>query len=578
MTVSSRGSQERRNAMVEYLKQMSAIVSDSGDKEQCTQALGAIMTEIKGKESLIATDQKLSKVLEKLIESSGTTTEVVKAILERFTPLVSEVAYDQYGSHVIETAVKALARVEADDELKSIVSGFTDSIVADIYNLVSDRRSTFVIRTVLLVFSGIALGEGDMIEELKKASCENMLYSSEFNRILEAVSWLDSSTLEALANESHSSATLQVMILAGSKSKSDIVNSLLSSLFTNERGSIDSERIKRGLGSPATSKLLEVAVSCISSSELRNRILDELIDPKTVLCSVDGEDIRLDEPNSFFACKFSFGFVQAFIGGIQDADSAASFVERVLSPAGMKSLVNSGKSLGIGVIQKMAERLVTIIPPQKVFFGNLLNAIGAEKDNVWMAILSLRFSEPAIDESAITPQGCLLMSTLFQFKVSSVQPIVSHAKVFFDHLANVDPGSSRFFSDVGPGRMLQTMISRDSCFPSNMKSKVIRQILLSGDASQRLEKLSNDRKVGAWLITTAWDAADLQTKQALGESLMKVNGLRESNWKIWKHCGLATFSRRNDEWVQNESRKEKAKGFLRDIVGSDYQSTKKPRM
>jgi hypothetical protein len=582
MTVSSRGSQERRNAMVEYLKQMSAIVSESDDKEQRTQALGAIMTEIKAKEALIATDQKLSKVLEKLIESNGTTLEVVKAILDRFTPLLSDVSYDQYGSHVIETAVKALGRVEADDELKNIVSGFTDSIVADIYNLAADKKSTFVLRTVLLVFSGITLGEGDMLEELKKASCENMLYPSEFNRILDAVSWLDATTLDALASESHSSFTLQVMIIAGSKSKSNILTSLLRSFFTTESGAIDTQRVLSSLESPAKSKMLEVAITYLSSNELKRKLLDELIDPKSVLCSIDGEEeVQAESTSSFFSCKFSFGFVQAFIVGIQDVESAADFVERVLSPSGMGTLVRNGKSLGIGVIQKMAEKIITIIPPQKAFFENLSKALGAEKDNLWMSILSLNFNKPAcasaIDEAAITPQGCLLMSTLFQCKVSSVQGIVSHAKVFFDHLARADPATSRLFTDIGPGRMIQTLISRESCFPSNMKSKVIRQIMLTDDAPQRLERFSNDRRVGAWLITTAWDSADMQTKQALGEALFRVNGLRDSNWKIWKHCGLATFSRRKDEWVHTENRKEKAKGFLRDIIGSDFTANKKQR-
>jgi hypothetical protein len=229
----------------------------------------------------------------------------------------------------------------------------------------------------------------------------------------------------------------------------------------------------------------------------------------------------------------------------------------------------------------MADRLVELVQPQKTFFNHLCEALRAEKESIWMAILSLRKEltplSPSINESLLTPQGCLLMSTLFHFKVSSIQPLVSHSKVFVDHLSGLQGNKTRFFSDIGPGRMLQSLISRQSCFPSNMKNKIIRHIMLSCDSVERLSSLANDRKVGAWLVTTAWDSSDMETKRSLGEALLQIEGLRDSNWKIWKHCGLATFSRRKDDWVHNETKKEKTQGFLREIVGENYQPKKKHR-
>jgi len=88
--------------MVEYLRQMSELVADSSDPEQATQALSAIVTEIKGKEALIATDQKLSKVLEKLIESDGASSAVIKALFSQLNSCAVDLVYDQYGSHVFE--------------------------------------------------------------------------------------------------------------------------------------------------------------------------------------------------------------------------------------------------------------------------------------------------------------------------------------------------------------------------------------------------------------------------------------------------------------------------------------------
>ena len=577
MTISSRGSQERRNAMVEYLKQMSEIVQDSGDYEQSSHALAAILTEIKGKETLIATDQKLSKVLEKLIESSGTTVEVLKALFERLTPIIHDIAYDQYGSHVIETLIRALGNVELDFELRNRVSSFTDALLSDMYSLLSDRRATFIIRTAIITFGGLKLAEGDMIEQLKKAApSEGMLFESGFKRILESVE-----SLEGLASEPHSSVSIQILLIAGSKCSPGSLNKLLSIIFKNEDGSIACDRIKSALNNPIESKLLEVAASCLSD-DLRRQLINELIDPNTVLFSVDGgDDVREGGSKSFLDSRFAFGFLQSFIGGLCSVDLAADFIDRVLSPEGMKLLVERGRIHGIGVLQKMADLLIGLIQPQTKFFDNLCKALRADKENIWMVILSLSFTgqctSSAIDEPRITPQGCLLMSTLLQFKVSSVQAIVSHSKSIVEHLSSLDLLNSRFLNDIGPGRMLQTLISKESCFPSNMRAKIIRNVLLTENSSDRLGKLASDKRVGAWLITTAWDGADLTTKKALGESLLNVTGLRDSNWKIWKHCELASFSRRQEEWSHSETRKDKAKDFLRDIVGDDFRPNKKPK-
>ena len=570
--------------MVEYLRQMTSIVSDAGDEEQANQALMAILTEIKGKEALIASDQKLSKVLERLIESESSSANVIRSLLEQLTPYASEIAYDQYGSHVLESLLKSAARVSEDDGVQKAMAAFSEILSADIYNLMSDRRATFVVRRALIVFSGLNLNEGEILDEIRKADPSECKFSGDLSNLISAVGSLDGMSLDSLTREPHSSVTLQVLLLVGSRYHSDATASLISNILGGYNEVTPAERIKSYLDNSITAKLLETTIGVISSPAISRKILDDIVDPRDVICSVDGEDVvneKADGFSSFLSHKFSFGFLQAFVSSIKDVNLATDFVSRVLTPNRIKLLALKGRAHGIGVLLKTAEALVHIVPPQTIFFKNLCEALGAHSESTWMAILSMSFDsgkrQQTIDERAMTSQGCLMMSTLFRFKVSSIQAVVSNAKPFLDHLNSMDLNTSRFMTDVGSGRMLQTLISVESCFPSNMKTKIIRQLLLSDDPVARLEKLVYDRKVGSWLVTTAWDSADLQTKKLIGENLLKLEGLREGNWKVWTHCRLSTFSRRNDEWEQTENRKSKAKDFLKDIVGSNGPLPKKHR-
>lgn len=570
--------------MVEYLKQMTSVVSEAGDGELANQALLAILTEIKGKEALIASDQKLSKVLERLIESDSSTASVVRPLLEQLTPFVSEIAYDQYGSHVLESLLKAAARVSEDDGVQKAMTAFSETLSADLFNLISDRRATFVIRRAMVVFSGLNLGEGDILQEIMKAEPSKCKFSGDLSSLIEAVARLDGPSLDSLASEPHSSVTIQVLLLVGSRNQSEAAAKLISSILGPYGEVAAAQRIKSYLENSITAKLLETTMSVIPSSVVARKILDDIIDPRDIICSVDGEEVineKADGLTSFLSHKFSFGFLQAFVSSFKDVNLATEFVSRVLTPHRMRLLAINGGAHGIGVLLKTAEALVQLVPPQTIFFKNLCEALNSQSDSIWMAILSMSFdsgkSQQTFDERSMTSQGCLMMSTLFRFKVSSVQPIVSNAKPLLDHLNNKDLNTSRFMTDVGCGRMLQTLISTESCVPSNMKAKIIRQLLLGDDPVARLEKLVYDRKVGSWLVTTAWDSADLQTKKLIGESLLKIRGLREGNWKVWTHCRLSTFARRNDEWEQTENRKSKAKDYLREIVGSHGTAPKKGR-
>lgn len=555
--------------MVEYLRQMSELVADSSDPEQATQALSAIVTEIKGKEALIATDQKLSKVLEKLIESDGASSAVIKALFSQLNSCAIDLVYDQYGSHVFESLLKSAGRVELDADLSKITSEFSEFLAANMCDIVADRRATFVLRTALVVFGGFETpsSEGDYLENIKKLGDEGKV-SSSFAVLIKGLCNLSDSEIEELAESPHSSVTLQTALILASKTVyAESGNQLADRMFLKAGGKrIDTERLGRFLNEDSSSKckLVEVAIGTASSS-IPSQLLAEYIAASR---------------NDFYDLKFSYAFLQALIPVVNDEKDANVLFAELFTPDGIVECLRRGKNHGIGVIQKIADLLVSRFHSfQQIFINNVLAGARAEAQHVWMTLLSLHpsmFEPPEssdniaiIDESKITPQGCLFLSTVLRFKVSAIQPLLSYAKPLIEHIRSVQLEKSKFFTDIGPGRMLQTLISPPCAFPTSIKMKIVRNLMLNEMAPERLEKLVSDRKVGSWIVTTAWDSADVQTKALLGEKLVAIDGLREANWKVWKHCSLATFSRRNDEWTKVETRKMKAKTLLEDIVG-DY--------
>ena len=552
--------------MVEYLKQMSEIVSESSEKEQSEQALAAIVTEMKGKEGLIATDQKLSKVLERLIESNGTTVAIVKPIFSQLQGSVLELVYDQYGSHVFESVLKSISQVEVDEELTGIVTAFCESICSDMGNMMSDKRATFVVRSAALVFGGFAQTEGssDLIEELKslKRADDRNKFDTCFTMMIDAVSQLGLKAITELATYPHSSLTLQSLVLLADKVGQG--ESMVTQFLCLDDGSVNTDLILSYLSSPIKAKVVETAIFVANKGQLGSRIFSELMS--------DGR---------IFESKFAFGFLQSFVSSLKDVELMTRFVTEVMTPSWIRECVTRGQGSGIALIQRTVDSLTRLIDPQRMFVSSLLAAIRAEKNNIWMSLLALSadsFSddfigvESRIDESKITPQGCLLFSSLLKLKQSAIQPIVSGAHVFVEFLAKEFAfAQSRFMNEIGPGRLVQTMISADCSLPTGIKKKIIRHLMLTVDAPQRLSKMASDRKVGSWLVTAAWDccAGDVETRRIIGDSLLRVESLRETNWKIWRHCGLATFSRRNDEWSQTEKKKSKAESLLRDIIGDE---------
>ena len=583
--------------MVEYLKQMSAIVSDSTE-EEAEAAIGAIAQEVKGKELLVATDQKLSKVLEKLIESNASRQFVIKPIFRQLNSVVLDLVYDQYGSHVFETLLRALPETGMDRELEEVVTNFTESVCSDVGGIMSDVRSTFVLRAAALAFSGFTKPEGDDIvvgisKMEPRADISPGLVKC-FDAIMTGLVSLSSDEIGNIAAEVHSSVTLQLLLALQAKMNYSLCESLMKRIL-RKAGSreLDEEFLSSSLDDRVKSKLLEAMVCILNAKEskLSVHLVDRFIaQTGDVLAMVDGDSTPiLQGTRSIFDLKYSFGFLQVFVSSLKNEAVFTSLVSSLLTVEKIRECVKKGRGNGIALIQRFAEKAVIFIDSQKIFVQNLTAAIGINSKSasaVWVRLLTMNVdsfddsleceTEIMIDESKITPQGCLLLSTLMAFKQQPIQILISNTALLVDHLKDAQIEQSKFFTEVGPGRTLQTIMSSTCALPTGIKKKIIKAVILSRTTEQ-LAILATDRKVGSWMITTIWDSCtgDVQLKQELGESLLKIEGIRELNWKVWKHCELATFTRRNDQWTATEKRKAKVQNVFKDIIGTDTKKVRK---
>ena len=587
MTVSSRGSAERRQAMVEYLKQMVEVVALDESKESVDCALSAIVTEIKGKEALISTDQKLSKVLERLIVTGHRNFTMIKTLWNQMSTVTLDVIYDQYGSHVLECLIKSTAGVEeVDFEFDQTLSRFCESVASDIHGILSDVRATHVIRQLGVVFGHVENFDAANINvaDMMSGMSGDMKFGDQLKIVIESVTLLSCTDFDSFISKPHSSMTIQIITIVAAKRFPELFKVLLEKLN-------GSEYLINCLGDRVKSKFVESLVCAAAQTpDMLEEFIGLVLPSKPVIATIDGEAIEGENVSSIFDKQYAFGFLQSLIGLVKSDKTFSEFIHGFFNSKRITECVTKGGANGLGVIQRLAEKLVELPLKQTEFVDRLLAAIGiTDKDKQkfsWSRLMTLRVSyfgetdiiwDEAVNDSELSPQGCLLMSTMARFKSSAIQCFISNSSPLVDHLASIEFVDSKWFTEVFAGRCLQNMISSTSGFPSGTRKKLIK-IVLIGQSTENLTKIALDKRVGSWLITAAWDscAGDVDLKQKLGEGLIAIENLRELSWKIWKYCGLATFSRRKSDWTDAEKKKAKAHNLLSDIIAD--RSHKKQRM
>ncbi len=573
--------------MVEYLKQMVEVVATDESKESVDTALSAIVTEIKGKEALISTDQKLSKVLERLINTGHRNFTMIKTLWTQMSTVTLDVIYDQYGSHVLECLIKSTAAVEeVDFEFDQTLSRFCESIASDVHGLLSDVRATHVIRQLFLVFGCVENFDAANINipETMSSMSGDMKFGDQLKIVIESIICLTGTDYDSFISKPHSSLTFQIITIVAAKRFPELFIVLLEKFS-------GSEYLINCLGDRVKSKFVESLVcAAAETSDALDRFIALLMPSRQVIATIDGEAIEGTENDSIFDKQYAFGFLQSLIGFVK---SEKTFNEYILGPFSTQQItecVMKGGANGLGVIQRLAEKLIEFPLKQTEFVEKLLGAIGiVDKDKhkfAWSRLMTLRVSyfgeteiiwDEALIDTELTPQGCLMMSTMARFKSSAIQCFISNSAPLVEHLTSIDFVDSKWFSEVFAGRCLQNMISSKSGFPSGTRKKLIKLVLI-GQSTETLTKIALDKRVGSWLVTAAWDscAGDVELKQKLGEGLIAIENLRELSWKIWKYCGLATFSRRKSDWTEAEKKKAKAHNLLSDIIAD--RSHKKQKM
>ena len=550
--------------MVEYLKQMSEIVADSTG-EEADAALGAIVQEIKGKEGLVATDQKLSKVLERLISTNPTKTSIIAPIFGQLNTVVLDLVYDQYGSHVYETILGSLLLAPMSESLEKIIDQFVDSISSDILEVICDVRATYVLRAAALVFTGFSKPEGDDVVDCvsKMASPVCVLpavFVRGFERLM-ATLFDCSDSLLRISSSVHSCVTLQLLLALSAKVSFPACETFIKSMVRVEK-TMDHTFIAESLNDRVRSKLMEGMVVILNSngSKFGSKILSSVMSDEC------------------FDLKFIFGWLQAYVSSLRDQEMFGKLADLVWKASVLRECITKGRGNGIALIQRFAEKSVEFVEFQKPFITVLLEIVPGPASNIWGRLLAFSPTETALeeefDETRITPQGCLLVSTLMGFKQAPIQPMISNTASLVQHIQSQKVGVSKFFTELGPGRTLQTIMSSNCALPTGIKKKIIRAVIFR--PTEELALLAADRKVGSWMITTVWDSCngDVTLKQQIAEELLKIENLRELNWKIWKHCDLIAFTRRNEQWTTTETRKAKVHNVFKDIIG---QGAKKSR-
>ena len=165
--------EQSRHELLQYFERVEGMLDSATfeDEESKELFLGNVLEEIKGKEKRLACDLHCSRVLEKFI--SQALPETLSTLLAALAPDFPDLLCNRYGSHVLQAAISAIHRLDANEStseetngedhlehVESIRKYFLDLTQHLLDNLDESMRETYsshVFRSVILCLAGLSL-------------------------------------------------------------------------------------------------------------------------------------------------------------------------------------------------------------------------------------------------------------------------------------------------------------------------------------------------------------------------------------------------------------------------------------
>ncbi|KAL3695357.1 hypothetical protein R1sor_009433 [Riccia sorocarpa] len=563
-----------------YFLEIAALLKDGANEEERENICISALEETKGQELQLACDPGCGRVLESLLNFCDIS-HVVQ-FLNRCTLVSISMAVDPGASHILEGALKAIARTLLDDNsrnadwystLKETLSIICQEFGAQAVDVMCNRYGSHVLRSFLCLLSGDTT---EMLEQGQGGgksvrNFANKLGSTRSKDALRPKGLSFPSLLKDLALMILENCKGSMAQLRGDESASPVLQGLLKALHG------DQESITQ-----AISRILD----CEKDENTKEGFLLERAPVEDIVAAIEDrssshlmEVIIQSAPNSLYVEIFQRFFRKRLLQ--LSLHQSANFVVQVLiSCARHEGQVKmifeelEGHFSDIlfekraGVIASLLAACGRFQTKQREASRAVAVAINANKSTPVDLVSRLLHLESvhngafpedldSLSENKMSVIGSIILQTILSFpKECSQQFCSSIAALESVSLLN----SAR---DPSGSRVLEAFLE-SSAAPPKHKQRIIHK--LEGHFAELAL-----HPIGCFIVEKSYLAADIKLKEKIAAELAPVQAeLAKSRYgaRISRRCDLSGFSNKPEQWRTKEATKQNTQKAFAELFSS----------
>ncbi|XP_069567497.1 nucleolar protein 9 isoform X2 [Brachyistius frenatus] len=559
------GGKKRLDALsVGYFRRVGEKLSEGfEDNEEKEMFVENILTEVKGKAALVATDQTGSITLQRLLPLSSPD-QVGKVLAELGGELASEfmaVSCDRCGGHVVESAVRQMSRWTEEEEescsvLEAQVLSLSQIVRDNSVEFIRNVHGSHVVRTLLHVLGGCL---GPPRTETRPGAKERNIAPQLTDFEIPTSFWYELKSLtETLmehvnlsVTDAVASAVFQTMLTVCHRKRPKLCKQLLKRImeYLSSRSAAPGvSPLLVFLKDQASSHLIETIIQLSHKSLLRdlckNHLMGELVN--LALHPIANFPIqRLTAASAKY--KLFLGLFDELVQG----------VEAILASGHM------------GVIVQLAESCAESEEKQAEMMQCLLDAFHCAEPGsrhtsclpLFMSLITYEVyyhcdtpegsTQTEVPLTSICYHGSRLVQALARFKERSL---------LLSSLRTLSPADLfTLASHTAGSHVLQALITTSS---DKGRGKILKRL-----EGQYVQIACS--KLGSRVLEAVWNSASVSQRQSIAQELVSSESqLRSDQFArhVWAKFALSHFANRRAHWQEIQTGESKKRKLFSDIL------------
>ncbi|KAJ1687263.1 hypothetical protein LUZ63_018653 [Rhynchospora breviuscula] len=539
------------------------LESNTVELDDISAICGNALEEARGKELELATDPIISCTIQNLLESCDL--DQLCGFLRGCAESFPIIATDGVGSHVAETAIKALAKHMYDESsisyIEDTLSLICKIVAKDSVSVMQSRYGSHVLRSLLCLCKGVPLDRLDEFHVTKRSDIlatrvsagpnkpEGKIRNEFENRFESVFKFLVRELVDRakydmakLRVDQFSSFVLQTVLRLSVGNNEELLYLIKIVLCGPDQtlgeeniiGSEQKDDIMALLEDTASSHLLEVIIE-VAPENLYHELLTEIFIGSLF-------DISSHYCGNYVA--------QALISSARNSDQVTQILDELGQK--VKELIKFGKSGVVASLLAACQRLETNRRECCQALAEAVTGDAESNNNIIEHILYLdsfmlelsRWKWPSGGKMSVL--GCLMLQTIFKFPKQYI-------RLFIEHLVSMeDEHVFHTAKDSGGARAIEAFLSSD--IGAKIKLKLIAK--LKGHFGDLAMNASS-----SFTVEKCFTESNISLKEAICGELLDIRSdlsKARHGFHLLRKLDIDGYARQPEQWRMRQKSKETA--------------------